>query len=231
MPELSPERRSECQSPTVVAGLVTHPLLVAFSHPCPISPSPTGIPSTNHVHLITDLASSPGETQIKAITHQGMWKLTKIHWTNSYPAIPVIDNSPLGRISKHDLYPDLNFSLPLLKSVSSPLTSTNVRHANDRFLLPYFSVAQSFTSLAICFRDIPWLWHWLFCSTDSYNGVLILLLCTADLTYHMFISTRVPPPSGQWELMPQGRHSRKPIYIKTQTLDIQPKCGHRADSS
>lgn len=73
--------------------LITHPLLVAFSHSCLNSLSPTGVPSTTCT-LILALASSPGETQTKAIIHQRIEKLTKSHWTNSCPATPIVGNSP-----------------------------------------------------------------------------------------------------------------------------------------
>lgn len=44
--------------------------------------------------LILALASS-GETQTKALTLQRTWKLIKSHRTNSYPAVPAVDNSPI----------------------------------------------------------------------------------------------------------------------------------------
>lgn len=143
------------------------------------------------------------------------------------PCCPDYWRVPHRRTSKYDLYPDVNFSL-------SPLIPTF--HVFSIPMVGFFfpssqqPLPQSFPFLAICCQKCPLyaaptlLFNWLIehCIYSSVHD-------RYNLPYVCF--HWVTLPSGRWKLMPQGRHSHKPIYIKTQIQDTQSKGGHRADSS
>lgn len=127
------------------------------------------------------------------------------------PCCPDYWRVPRRRTSKYNLYPDVNFSL-------SPLIPTF--HVFSIPMVGFFfpssqqPLPQRFPFLAICCQKYPLyvaptlLFNWLIehCIyspvQDRYN---LPYVC-----FHW-----VTLPSGRWKLMPQGRHSHKPIYIDT----------------
>ena len=133
-------------------------------------------------------------------------------WTNSYPAVQIIDKSPIEEPQSTICIQRLIFPYLLL---SPPSTVFSIPVVGFFFPSSQQPLPQSFPFLAIGCQKCPLyvaptlLFNWLVerCIYSSVHD-------RYNLPYVYF--HWVTLPSGRWKLMPQGRHSHKPIYIKTQ---------------
>ena len=197
-------------------------LALLFHFPDPL----LAFPKLTTCPFIFALASSR-ESPTKAIHSLKNMEIDQSLWTNSYPVVLIIDKSPIEEPQSTICIQMLIFPYLLL---SLPSTVFRIPVVGFFFASSQQPLPQSFPFLAICCQKCPLyvaptlLFNWLVehCIYSSVHD-------RYNLPYVYF--HWVTLPSARWKLMPQGRHSHKPIYIKTQSQDSQSKRGHRADSS